>query len=127
MKVYVEIDGDPRKGKCYARVVESVDTTKTNGYAFQGKFLREGETELPEGTIVLFVEEVGSWKHHYSEATIKQVTREGLTKIATYNYHKEFISLRDKIAELLNQKPNPLAAFTDEQIINEAKRRGLIP
>jgi hypothetical protein len=45
-----------RKYKHWAKLVTGVDTSKTNGYAFQGDFLKvEAEHKLPVGSIVVEV------------------------------------------------------------------------
>jgi hypothetical protein len=124
VKVYVKIGGDPRKGKCYAKLVTNVRQEREDGFAFEGRFLREGEHDLPVGAVVLVVEERGSWKHHKSVALVYQVTENGLEEKGKYYFRTEFVSLRDKIIELLNQKPNPLACFSVDELVAELKRRG---
>src|SRR5690606_35181967 len=60
-KVIVNIPSarDNRK-KNWAKVLESVDTTKPNGYAFLGNWLRRGErAELTVGSYVLTYDEPG--------------------------------------------------------------------
>jgi len=123
-KVKITIGGDPRKGRCYCKWVKEVDPDATNGYGLKGEFLRNGrEYELPEGAVLLFVEEKGSWKHHRSYATVMQVEG-GELKTRLQTEYANFITVRDKLLELLNQKPNPLAGFNDEDLIAELERRG---
>ena len=126
MKVKIQNQGNKSKGKCYNRTVTSVDVTKTNGYAFTGEFLQDGEHDLEIGTVVLQIEAGGSYRHPETEAVVYRVQKNGeLVEFARLNYKTQFISLRDEIANLLNQKPNPLAGFTDQQIRDEMLRRGL--
>jgi len=45
-----------RKYAHWAKVVTGVDTTQTNGYAFQGDFLKiEAEHKLPAGSVIVEV------------------------------------------------------------------------
>jgi len=124
VKVYIKIGGDRRKGKCYAKLITAVKPGIENGYALEGRFLREGEHDLPPGAVVMIREERGSWKYHKPVATLFQVTTQGLQEVGKYYYDTQFISLRDKILELLEQQPNPLMAYSDEQLIEELIRRG---
>ena len=124
VKVYIKIGGDRRKGKCYARLITGIKPGVENGFAFEGRFLREGEHDLPPGAVVLVREEKGSWKYHRPLATLFKVTTGGLQEVGKFYYDTQFISLRDKILELLEQQPNPFSSFTDEELIAELKRRG---
>jgi len=130
---------DPRKEKLYARVITGVDPTKTNGYAFEGEFIPlDTEVELPVGALVMRVGFEGSRKNGVSTARLWRVTPEGLEELspkkgnpetyygAGWNYRRQFITIRDTIAELLGEEVNPLAGFSDEEILAEARRRGLV-
>ena len=120
----VNIGGNPKKGKCYAKQVTSVDLTKTNGYALEGNFLKEREYDFKEGDILLFVEEEGSWKHHSSIGTVMRVEGGEMQKKKVFDYFEEFLTLRDYIATLLGEKSNPFMGFTDRELIDELIRRG---
>jgi len=81
------------KYKHWAKVIKSVDTTKTNGYAFVGDFLNiDFEHKLPAGSIVVEVCD--------KTITAYQITISGQTQIDTSktNSMSRFI---EKIAELL--------------------------
>jgi len=142
IKLHPLVLGDARKGlrNPFAKLVTSVDMSRTNGYAFEGKFLRVGqEIDLPEGSIVLINKSNGSWKYKHNTAYVCRVEaqepdgscdatkQQNLNVLKQFDYVGEFLSLRDYLAELVNNEPvNPLATFTDEQILAEAKRRGLL-
>lgn len=117
--------GDPRKGKQWTRRITGVDKSKTNGYAFQGEFLSEGEVELPVGAVLLQVGALGSYKHPDVTGVVKRVAEDGsLALIAQHPYKEEFISLREAVQEALGLKPNPLARFSTEEMKNELRNRG---
>ena len=129
-------NNDSRHGKGWAKIVTGIDTTKTNGYAIEGDFLRYGQQyDLPVGTIILDVYYFGSMKHMHKYAKIYTVQESGLVSVLendkVYDYIGSFLSMRDKLAGLLNAQKateptepvqeNPLAQFSDEQILAEAK------
>ena len=113
--------------KSWYKAVESVDQTKGNGYAFSGGFVSVNqEVEYPEGTIIIECQPTGSVNHGGKMGVIHKVTAEGLESLEEYDYNREFLSFRDAVAELIATPVNPLAEFTDDDILTEAKRRGLI-
>ena len=133
-KVIVDIPSarDNRK-KNWAKVLESVDTTKPNGYAFLGNWLRRGErAELTVGSYVLTYDEPGSMKNWYPVVKLYRVTPDGLEVALEYEgeigERSWALAVRDRIAEILaesrGETPNPLAAFGDEELIAELQRRG---
>src|SRR5690606_35513908 len=134
VKAIVEIPAkkDDRK-KSWAKALESVDVTKSNGYAFVGNWLRRGEkAELPVGSFVLTYDEPGSMKNWYPEVVLYRVTEDGLEMVHEYkgDYRERSwaLSVRDDIAAILaesqGEAPNPLAGYSDEELITELQRRG---
>lgn len=134
LKTIVEIPAkrDDRK-KSWAKVLESVDITKPNGYAFVGNWLRRGEkAELPIGSFVLTYDEPGSMKNWYPVVKLYRVTPDGLEVALEYEgeirERSWALAVRDRIAEILaesrGETPNPLAAFGDEALIAELQCRG---
>lgn len=81
-----------RKYKHWTKVVSGVDTTKTNGYAFLGKFLYvDAEHKLPVGSII--VEACGGsiTAYRLTQAGKEEIGRAGIKalsglieKLATY-------------------------------------------
>jgi len=130
-KVTVPAIGDPRF-KRWTKTLTHVDVSKSNGYAFEGEFARRDYlVEVPTGTTYLCYGERGSTKHNYPVVMLKRVSSDGTLEII---YGKDNLNpawalqVRDEIAALVNDQPavNPLADFTDEQIVDEARRRNLI-
>ena len=133
-KVIVNIPSarDSRK-KHWAKALESVDTTKPNGYAFLGNWLRRGErAELTVGSYVLTYDEPGSMKNWYPAVKLYRVTPDGLEAVLEYEgeigERSWALAVRDKIATILaesqGEAPNPLAGYSDEELIAELQRRG---
>jgi hypothetical protein len=76
--------------KSWFKIVESVDCTKNNGYAFEGDFVKSGiEVELPEGAIIIECQPTGSVKEGGKDGIIHKITSAGLTELARYDYKKK--------------------------------------
>ena len=94
----------------WARHVTSVDTTKADGYAFEGEFLRKGENELTAGAVLVQKRHTGSVKNFSWEWELGSVQENG--KIAwreeTWGA-KSFLSFREAVAEALGQEQCPKA------------------
>jgi len=141
-EVAVEFDyGDPRKGtcRCWAKVLKRVDRSKTNGYAFEGDWVRPGAVVKAPCAIVRTAAN-GSWKHHSSVLVLNLITvQDGEAKVEKavslpYNTPAErreaVLAVAEKFDEFTRQHlncqtaANPLAAFRDEDLIAELQRRG---
>jgi hypothetical protein len=76
-----------RKYKHWAKIVKSVDTTQTNGYAFQGDFLAvRRERKLPVGSIVVEVceEEVRAYRlTQEGKRLLAECRRNGMSALIT--------------------------------------------
>ena len=123
--------------KCWRKMLEKVDTTKANGFAFIGEWLRAGErAELEVGSLILCYDEAGSMKNWYPvvrllkvgiENDLEEIFRwEGNTRERSWA-----LAVRDEIAAILAeaQGQNPeeggmLASISDEELIAELERRG---
>lgn len=68
------------KYKHWAKLVTGVDTTKTNGFAFQGDFLKvEAEHKLPVGSIVVEVCDTDIFAYRLTSEGKQQIAK-GKTK-----------------------------------------------
>ena len=96
-----------RKG--WVKHVTRVDTLKRNGYAFEGKFLNEGQHDLPEGAVLVHYVPGGSMKHAAASGYVCVVTPSGLAQICKeYDWRGEFLSIRDAaVTGLMRQCPVP--------------------
>ncbi len=115
--------GDPRKTttKLWAKKVTNIDTTKDNGYAFEGEWIRKGrgyyEVELNEGEVAVCLVENGSWRHPGQDCRIYFVRGGKMYRIVMpYNNKSDrvkAIHAAAKILELLKgEDPKKQQAVT---------------
>jgi hypothetical protein len=94
------------------KLVTSVDRSKRDGYAFGGEFIKAGvEIDLPVGSIILEKEPTGSVKNNGNDGNVYKVVAEPDSENNSrnphlelqfyYDWRREFLSLRDKLADLL--------------------------
>ena len=111
----------------WAKLVTGVDETKSNGYSLIGRFLTTNiELELPVGSIIVKCVPTGSVKHSGKQGELYKLTEDGLELLYKADWKKNFLSFRDEIVKSINEKINPLAPYSDEELLNELKRRNLI-
>jgi len=136
-KVIVEIPAADRYAKkSWAKKLTRIDTSKANGFAFEGDWLQVGrKAELPIGAVVLSFSQAGSRNRPCPIAKIFRVAGDGMEEVLAVQGDDWALDLRDKAAELVNApaapaeqivKPaNPLAGFATEELIAELRRRGV--
>ena len=133
-KVIIPMETFPRdrRFKFWGKELETVDTNRSNGYAFIGEWLpKEGKAELPVGSYVLWYHEEGSQKYHEPVIELYLVTKDGPDLIQTWECAARqgwALECRDEIADIIHERPeeNPLSEFSDEELLTEIKRRGLL-
>jgi hypothetical protein len=100
--------------------VTSVDTTKKNGYAFNGSFLRDGENDLPIGSIIVEQYPTGSVKNGVNKGIAYTVQESGLVQFASCeNFHRNFLSFRDTIADSLVPVTKEIQGINQEELLRE--------
>jgi hypothetical protein len=124
----VETSSGRRKG--WIKHVTACDSSKTNGYAFDGDFLdADREVELPIGAILVRVDPEGSVKNNWQSGHVLRLEADSsLSELTEGNpdWRNDFLSIRDIVCEALNTPPpNPLAEFSDEALLAEVRGRGL--
>lgn len=126
--------GDARL-KSWAKVVQTVDETKSSGWAFEGEFIATGGIQdVAVGSVLLVYGEKGSRANPRPQASVYTVNAD-----ATLSHHADAgggawaRTLRDTVAELLsNDLRTPweatldLSIVPDEELLGEARRRGLL-
>lgn len=126
--------GDSRL-KSWAKVVESVDETKSSGWAFEGTFIATGGIQdVAVGSVVLVYGEKGSRANPRPIASVFTVNADAtLTPQAHAEGGAWARTLRDRVAELLSTDLVPpwetmidLTLVPDEALLAEARRRGLL-
>lgn len=108
--------------------VTAVDATLTNGWALVGEILNPGLHDVPVGAIMVRWYPTGSVKHTYHRADILRAEADGsLTTVGEeMDWNEAFLAIRDRVAELIDApKPNPLATYTDDELLAECRSRGL--
>lgn len=132
--VDVPLVGDERL-KSWAKVVESVDETKTSGWAYVGEFIATGGIQdVAVGSVVLVYGERGSRANPRPQAAVYTVNADAtLTHHADASGRAWARTLRDTVVELLSEELIPpwqdlvdVSLIPDEALLEEARRRGLI-
>lgn len=104
VKVYVPIIGDSRY-KQWTKILDRVDTSKANGYAFEGTFVHlRAFIEVPIGTWFLAYGEMGSRRHATPVVALYRAGEHGLVKVAEYNTLPDIgwaLKIRDEVATLV--------------------------
>ncbi|URJ36632.1 hypothetical protein MF625_001051 [Paenibacillus polymyxa] len=118
-----------KRWKSWAKKMDKVDTSKTNGYAFIGEFVQVNQLiEVHEGDYFLVYEECGSAKNKQPYARLCHIQDgEQVTVVEEVSGQDWALKIRDEVAELVNAKEeiSPLAGISTEELIAELKRRGI--
>lgn len=131
--VEIPIVGDERL-KTWAKVVDSVDESKTSGWAFVGEFIATGGIQdVAAGSVVLVYGERGSRGNPRPVASIYTVNADAtLTHQGDARGRAWARTLRDTIADLLSPELRApweanvdLSGVPDEILLAEIDRRGL--
>jgi hypothetical protein len=86
------------------KLVTSVDTTKSNGYAFEGDFLKSGvELDLPMGSVIISKNPTGSVKNGGYDGYIYVVDSTELGYDEKFDWDRNFLSFRDAVAGYLKK------------------------
>ena len=121
--------GDARR-RHWAKLVTSVDDSKTSGYAYIGEFVADGGIQdLPVGGLLLLYGERGSNANTQPEASLYTIGLDAsLTLEGSSSGRAWARTLRDRAVELLgssDQQGGPdFSSIPDEYLIDELKSRG---
>jgi len=132
MKVIVEICNEVNSGRRegWTKLVTNVREELSDGYAFEGLFLEEGENEIKAGSILVQKNPEGSVKNAWYSGRFGRVQPDGTTSWEedAYDWKKSFISFRNAVAAALKSSDeiNPLEGFKTEVLVEELKRRGFM-
>lgn len=112
-----------RKGWC--KHVTAVDPEAKDGYGLTGAFLNHGkEYDLPEGSLILYVEPRGSVKNGWKEARVFRLVNhdnylsqhEKLSGERTLDWHDDFLTVRDILVDALsNGSADPVCLEFDDK------------
>ncbi len=130
-KVLVAVDvpllGDERH-KNWAKIVESVDTSKSSGWAFDGPFVATGGIQdVPAGSVLLVYGERGSRGNPQITARVFTVNADATISMEVEAKGKAWArTLRDTVERLLGAEKPPLdlTYLSDEMLADELRARG---
>ncbi len=114
-----------RRWKFWRKAIDAVNTSVSNGYAFDGRFLAPGrKAELPIGTFVLIYDEVGNRRYHAPEVALYDLSASGHLEpvrddqgVVRAEGASWALELRDRVARLMGQEvETPLAAHMDADL-----------
>lgn len=125
--VEVPLVGDERH-KNWAKVVDSVDTSKSSGWAFDGPFVAAGGIQdVPAGSVLLVYGERGSRAKPQSSARVYTVNADGTLTFEDEAKGQAWArTLRDPIERLLGVERDPLdlSHLPDRVLADELRSRG---
>jgi hypothetical protein len=125
--VEVPLVGDERH-KNWAKVVESVDTDKASGWAFEGSFVATGGIQdVPAGSVLLVYGERGSRANPQIAARVYVVNPDGTITLDSEAKGKAWArTLRDPIERLLGfDLPKfDVSSVPDAVLVEELRLRG---
>jgi hypothetical protein len=125
--VEVPLVGDERH-KNWAKIVESVDTSKTSGWAFDGPFVAAGGVQdLPAGGVLLVYGERGSRLSPQSAARVYTINADATLSLEAEARGQAWArTIRDTIERLLGQERRQidLSGLPDRLLADELRGRG---
>lgn len=125
--VDVPMVGDERR-KNWAKVVDSVDTSKSSGWAFEGGFIATGGIQdVPAGSVLLIYGERGSRANPQITARAYTVNPDATLTLEAEAKGKAWArTLRDPIERCLGTERAvyDLSHLPDEALVDELKTRG---
>jgi hypothetical protein len=125
--IEVPLLGDERH-KNWAKIVESVDTSKSSGWAFDGPFVATGGIQdVPMGSVLLVYGERGSRANPQITARVYRVNADSTISLEAEAKGKAWArTLRDPVERCLgvDSPPLDLSYLSDELIADELRARG---
>ena len=125
--VEVPLVGDERH-KNWAKVVDSVDTSKSSGWAYDGAFVATGGIQdVPAGSVLLVYGERGSRANPQIAAKVYLVNSDATLTLEAEASGKAWArTLRDPIERLLGIESSPfdLSHLSDDVLADELRSRG---
>ncbi|HSL26030.1 MAG TPA: hypothetical protein VLA54_07065 [Acidimicrobiia bacterium] len=126
--------GDDRR-RHWAKLVTSVDSARSTGWAFIGEFVADGGIQdLPAGGVLLVYGERGGQSNPRPEASLYSIGFDAtLTLEASASGRAWARTLRDRALELVHEPDSTLATtgpaldlscIPDEKLVDELRARG---
>lgn len=113
----------------WVKKVTGVDMSKSNGYCFDGQFVSGAAnnrlTECEDGYYIV-CDIGGSRKNQRKNVAVFKIAGEEVTQVVDWVEGRDWaLQIREKVAELLDEKPNPLAGYSTEDLLAELRSRGV--
>lgn len=107
IRIYLPTGSGRRVG--WIKAVTAVDTSKNNGYAFDGSFLRDGYADVPEGGILVEQFPTGSVKHAGKGGVAYRVEGGEMIEFARVDdwFGPDFFAFRDAVANAISAPVAP--------------------
>ena len=127
--VHVPQLGDERR-RHWAKMVTSVDESKSTGWAFVGEFVADGGIQdLPAGGVLLVYGERGSNTNPRPEASLYTIGPDATLSLEGSASGRAWArTLRDRAVELLRSNGHrsgpDLSSIPDEYLVDELRARG---
>ncbi|HLF59916.1 MAG TPA: hypothetical protein VI980_01895 [Acidimicrobiia bacterium] len=125
--VDVPLLGDERH-KNWAKIVESVDSSKSSGWAFDGPFVATGGIQdLPAGAVLLVYGERGSRTNPQITARVFTVNADATISMEAEAKGKAWArTIRDTVERCLgmDKQPLDLSYLGDALLVEELRARG---
>ena len=100
VRVYIEPEMSSRGRRSWTKVITAVDPSRKFGYSFLGEFLGAGQTDVPEGAILVRNSPKGSARKPRSKWTWTQV-QTGKLRWSEPVDRNHFLDFRDQVTEAL--------------------------
>ncbi len=115
VRIKNETNSGNRKG--WSKLVTSVDASKTNGYAFEGRFLNDDqEYDVEVGSVIVQQHPEGSVKRGWNSGHCYTIGEDGSlyeTDGKSYKWYEEFLSFRDHAKVLTDSRSQPAPAVAE--------------
>ena len=125
--IEVPLLGDERH-KNWAKIVESVDTSKSSGWAFDGPFVATGGIQdVPAGSVLLVYGERGSRGNPQITAKVFTVNADATISMEAEAKGKAWArTIRDAVERCLGMEKAPLdlSYLSDDLLADELRARG---
>lgn len=125
--IEVPLLGDERQ-KNWAKIVDSVDTSKSSGWAFDGPFVAAGGIQdVPAGSVLLVYGERGSRVNPQITARVFTVNADATITMEGEAKGKAWArTIRDTVERCLGMEKSPLdlSHLSDELLADELRARG---
>jgi hypothetical protein len=125
--IEVPLLGDERH-KNWAKIVESVDTSKSSGWAFDGPFVATGGIQdVPAGSVLLVYGERGSRANPQITAKVFTVNADATISMEAEAKGKAWArTIRDAVERCLGMEKRPLdlSYLSDDLLAEELRARG---